>query len=201
MKRKPETIAFWQGRLPHWEVEGGRYFITIHLHGAIPAQGRERLRTIAADLAKERHHTPQWLTLQRTIFREMERWLDAAKWSPHLAAEPVARLVVDAIEHRQRRGDWQMFEYVVMPTHLHLFCELGAAGLKGTLEDFKRWTGHQAMKRLPGLAAKQFWQREWFDHWSRSDEEDERIVAYIRNNPVKAGLVTDDRQWPFRSQW
>ncbi len=79
MSRKPQTIAFWQGRLPHWEVEEGRYFITIHLHGAIPAQGRERLRTIAADLAKERRHTPQWLTLQRNIFREMERWLDAAK--------------------------------------------------------------------------------------------------------------------------
>ncbi len=93
-----------------------------------------------------------------------------------------------------------MFEYVVMPTHLHLFCELGTAGLKGTLEDFKRWTGHEAMQHLPGLDSEQFWQREWFDHWSRSDEEDERIVAYIRNNPVKAGLVADYRQWPFRSR-
>jgi hypothetical protein len=24
-----------------------------------------------------------------------------------------------------------------------------------------------------------FWQREGFDHWSRSDEEDQRIIEYI----------------------
>src|SRR5437588_608980 len=31
MLRNPETISFWHGRLPHWEVVGGRYFVTIHL--------------------------------------------------------------------------------------------------------------------------------------------------------------------------
>jgi hypothetical protein len=36
MIRKPETIDFWVGRLPHWEVVDGRYFVTIHLAGAIP---------------------------------------------------------------------------------------------------------------------------------------------------------------------
>jgi hypothetical protein len=44
-----------------------------------------------------------------------------------------------------------------------------------------------------------FWQREWFDHWSRSDDEDERTVVYIRNNPVKAGLVKSYQDWPYAS--
>jgi len=52
-----------------------------------------------------------------------------------------------------------------MPTHLHLFCQ--TAKLKETLEDFKRWTGHQAAKHL-NIDGKRLWQREWFDHWSRS---------------------------------
>ena len=34
-----------------------------------------------------------------------------------------------------------------------------------------------------------FWQDEWFDHWPRSDEQDERIMRYIQNNPITAGLV------------
>ena len=41
MSRKPETIAFWRGRLPHWEVAEGRYFVTIHLAGAMDASGSE----------------------------------------------------------------------------------------------------------------------------------------------------------------
>jgi REP element-mobilizing transposase RayT len=107
-------------------------------------------------------------------------------------------MVVEAIEHRHQRGDWQVFEYVVMPTHLHLFSEIGALGLKETLEDFKRWTGHQAAKIL-SQDAERFWQREWFDHWSRSDEQDEKIVNYIRNNPVKAGLVQNYSDWMYTS--
>jgi len=125
-------------------------------------------------------------------------------------------MVADAIEHRRQRGDWLVHEYVIMPTHVHLFCEIGSRGMKAVMEDFKRWTGHRAAELLQVGPARQagpdfdirsrpaggtyrFWQREWFDHWSRSDEEDERIMLYIRNNPVKAGLVRDYHDWPYGS--
>ena len=199
MTRKPKTTAFWMGRLPHWEVEDGRYFVTVHLAGAIPPQGRDRLRTISEQLKKvEQRNSPECLRLQRMIFGEMERWLDRAERITHLQRPEVAEMVVQAIEHREQRGDWHVFEYVVMPTHMHLFCELGCRGLKATLEDFKRWTGHRAAEVLR-LDGERFWQREWFDHWSRSDEEDEKIARYIRENPVKAHLVEQYIEWPYGS--
>jgi len=199
MLRKPKTIAFWSGRLPHWEVEDGRYFITIHLAGAIPAVGRNRLRTIAEQLRQiHDRHGDKWLQIQRMIFAEMEFRLDRAEWNPLLKHRDIAELMADAIDHRQRRGNWQMFEYVLMPTHIHLFCELAPYGMKVILEDFKRWTGHHTAKLL-GTKDRRFWQREWFDHWSRSDDEDERICAYIRNNPVKAGLTAVYSDWPHAS--
>jgi hypothetical protein len=115
MTRKPETIGFWTGRLPHWEVEDGRYFVTIHLAGAIPAAGRDRLRATAAQLCKsEQRNTPDWLRLQRMILAEMERWLDRAERTAHLAQPTVAEMLIEAIEHRQRAGDWDVFEYVIM---------------------------------------------------------------------------------------
>jgi REP element-mobilizing transposase RayT len=87
-----------------------------------------------------------------------------------------------------------------MPNHLHLFIRMKDGTKPGelvkTLTDFKQWTGRQACKRLPA-AGDRFWQREWFDHWSRSEEEDRRTVAYIRDNPVKAGLVADYRSWRY----
>jgi REP element-mobilizing transposase RayT len=196
--RKPKTTAFWVGRLPHWEVEEGRYFITIHLAGAIPEVGRQRLMQLAEQSRSIQHKdSPEWLSLQRTIFREMEKWLDRVEWNPKLKNPQVAEMVVEAIEHRCQRYDWQIYEYVIMPTHVHLFGEFGTE-LKETLEDFKRWTGHQAASIL-GENDLRFWQREWFDHWSRSDEQDDKIVQYIRNNPVKAGLVQNYTDWPYGS--
>src|SRR5262249_16192124 len=173
---------------------------TIHLAGAIPASGRQRLRSMAEQLRKTAHrNSPEWLRRQRIVFREMEKWLDRAQRVTHLQDASVAEMVVEAIETRHQRKDWCVFEYVVMPTHIHLFCEMGRKGLKGTLEDFKRWTGHRAAQILH-LDGKRFWQREWFDHWSRSDAEDEKIIRYIRDNPVKAGLAATSAAWPYSSQ-
>jgi REP element-mobilizing transposase RayT len=205
MARKPETIAFWRGRLPHWEVEDRRYFVTIHLAGAIPLHGQERIQSIASELEKlQRFNHERRLQIQRHIFAEMESWLDRASQVDHLRRVEIAEIVIEAIQFRENT-QWHMFEYVVMPSHLHLFFEVadvarvresGTGRLKGILEQFKRWTGHQAAK-LISVDGNRFWQDEWFDHWSRSDEEDERIIAYIRRNPEKAGLVKDYTEWPY----
>jgi putative transposase len=138
------------------------------------------------------------LRLQRLIFREIESWLDRAECVRHLHNAVVAEMVVEAIEHRAKQAVWRMFEFVVMPNHIHLFFELTGGRLKVTLEDFKEWTGRRA-GTLIQLHGQRFWQKEWFDHWSRSDEEDDRIAAYIRQNPVKAGLVEDYRQFRYSS--
>jgi hypothetical protein len=184
MNRKPKTIDFWCGRLPHWEVEDGRYFITIHLAGAIPTQGQLRLRQLSAEASRIDDRTaPEWLRVQRMIFQEMERWLDQAPVVALLGQPPIASMVCEAISERQKRKAWDVLEYVIMPTHIHLFCELGNRGMKWTLKDFKRWTGHQAVKTLGQGKASRFWQREWFDHWSRSDEEDEKIINACRAGP------------------
>jgi REP element-mobilizing transposase RayT len=198
MIRKPETIAFWYGRLPHWEVAEGRYFVTIHLAGAIPQQGQDRIHALAQECAKLPEHDAEGrLNLQRCIYAEMASWLDRTDFATDLQQPDVARMIRDSIAFRQGTT-WNMLEYVVMPSHLHLFFELLVEGLKNCLEQFKRWTGHQAT-RLLGRGGRRFWQDEWFDHWSRSDEEDEKIIQYICQNPVKAKLVKDYRDWPYGS--
>jgi putative transposase len=44
-----------------------------------------------------------------------------------------------------------------------------------------------------------FWQDESYDHCVRSDDELERIISYVEQNPVKAGLVRTAEQWAFSS--
>jgi REP element-mobilizing transposase RayT len=194
-----ETISFWWGHLPHWEIIGGRYLITIHLAGAIPPSGQERIKSQVERLrtAVASGQSGHWQRLR--LFAAMERWLDRAPQVRHLGAASVADAVCQAIEHRVAQGHWELFEYVVLPSHIHLFMRLSRARLKDSMEQFKTWTGGQAIRLLQGETVSPFWQKEWFDHWSRSLPEDDSIASYIRANPVKAGLVQDWRDWPWSS--
>jgi len=108
----------------------------------------------------------------------------------------VADVVTEAIHYRIKSNHWHVFEFVIMPNHIHMFLSVQQGTLKESIEDFKRWTGHQTAK-LIDLPNGRFWQDEWFDHWSRSDEQDERIIRYIRNNPVTAGLVQKYIEWKY----
>lgn len=104
---------------------------------------------------------------------------------------------MEAIRFRENDGRWIVHDFVLMPSHLHLFLRVPNRTLKESMEDFKRWTGHQASK-LVDLPDGRFWQDEWFDHWSRSDEQDERIIRYIQQNPVAAGLEKNASDWKWR---
>ena len=65
------------------------------------------------------------------------------------------------------------------------------------MHSLKSYTAHEANKLLHRTGT--FWQAESYDHWVRDDEELERIVNYIRANPVKAGLVDEHQDWFFCS--
>jgi len=104
MDRRPKTIHFWQGRLPHWEVEDGRYFVTIHLAGAISEPGRQRILTLANEFKQVQTIKPDaCLRRNRQIFSELEKWLDDATHVSHLTHPDVAEMVLEAIRHRDQR--------------------------------------------------------------------------------------------------
>jgi hypothetical protein len=54
--------------------------------------------------------------------------------------------------------------------------------------------------QLLGLSG-QFWQDESYDHVVRNDEELFRIIDYVENNPVKAGLVARREDWRWSSAY
>jgi REP element-mobilizing transposase RayT len=53
--------------------------------------------------------------------------------------------------------------------------------------------------RILGRTGETFWQAESYDHWVRDNSESERIVTYIENNPIKAGLVERPEEYPWSS--
>lgn len=71
------------------------------------------------------------------------------------------------------------------------------------------WTLSEVMQGLKSCSAREinrilnqsgtFWQDESFDHVIRDEAEYFRVVSYIENNPVKAGLCREATDWPFSS--
>ena len=82
-----------------------------------------------------------------------------------------------------------------MANHVHvpLLPEISPSRL---LKSLKGHTAREA-NRLLGRTGEPFWQRESYDHCVRDSAEFARIVAYIENNPVKAGLVQRAEEYPW----
>ena len=193
---RPETRAFWRSKLPHWDVLGRPIFLMLHVSGAIPRDAMRRIRADAADLCD--HRTTDYTRKLKLIFKNMEAWLDRVDHVDCLRSPDVAIMLREAIERRAADGAWRPLHWVAMPSHLHILYVGGRIGMKRLISDFKRWTGRQA-NALLARVGETFWQDEWFDHWSRSADETDRIAHYIHQNPVRAGLVSDGADWPYAS--
>lgn len=99
---------------------------------------------------------------------------------------------------------------VVLPDHLHALWTLPAGDARYAL----RWmmikrsftkhlldagflTPEAAARR--GLAERRVWQRRYWEHLVRDDEDFARHVHYIHFNPVKHGWVLRASDWPYSS--
>lgn len=185
------TTSFWRGRLPHWEVVDGSYFVTVRLAGTIPARIRKEMD---ATLSNVDHGS--YMPKVREYFRKLEASLhqDRDGKTAWLGEPEIAEIVVDGFAGYEQSGMWRIHSHAVMPNHVHWFFTPLSATMTQCVRRFKRLTARRANEAL-GRTGMRFWQVEWFDHWSRSPQQSDRIMHYIRQNPVKAGLVNRWEDW------
>ncbi|MEJ2101090.1 MAG: transposase [Desulfobacterales bacterium] len=84
---------------------------------------------------------------------------------------------------------------VIMPDHLHFVAALQQNSLERLMHSLKSYTA----KKINALLHKQgaFWQPQYHDHALRKDEALNEVVLYTLNNPVRAGLVENFRDYPY----
>ncbi|MCD6520061.1 MAG: transposase [Anaerolineae bacterium] len=208
--------TFYRRKLPHWIPPGAVFFITFRLARSLPVhilqqlkKEREREREALHRRLRGRQLKRELYTLEKRFFGHFDAWLDRClEGSPRwLADERIARIVAEAI-HQLDGERYTLIAYCIMPNHVHLLIDTvgytiepghrGATSsypLTDTLKRLKGRTAHHCNQALGRRGA--FWQHESYDHVVRNAEECERIVAYILNNPVKAGLVSEWEDWPF----
>jgi putative transposase len=88
-----------------------------------------------------------------------------------------------------KQENWHLLVLLLMPDHLHALVSVGGDKLLSDLiQKFKR-----ATTKFAGVR----WQRNYFDHRLRNDESLVGKAEYIRQNPVRAGLISNADDWPY----
>lgn len=83
-----------------------------------------------------------------------------------------------------------------MPNHVHVLLN-PSLELSRVVSGIRVGSAKEA-NRLMGRTGA-FWNRDYFDRWIRGSVQEKRVVRYIENNPVQAGLCTEVADWPFSS--
>ncbi|MBT3194021.1 MAG: hypothetical protein HN341_15875 [Verrucomicrobia bacterium] len=98
------------------------------------------------------------------------------------------------------RNGWYVGDYVLMPEHVHFFARAcsGADRMGRWVSMWKSVSSRALMKREEVSAP--VWQSDYFDRYLRSGESYGEKWLYVEQNPVRAGLVTDAEQWPYRGR-
>jgi REP element-mobilizing transposase RayT len=110
--------------------------------------------------------------------------------------EPEARdIVLRSCLHDHNKKYW-LHCVVVMPDHAHfLLTTFEGVFLTRVMADTKSASAHLINRALHRSGP--VWQIESFDHILRSEEKIVEKANYILNNPVRAGLVKNARDWPW----
>jgi REP element-mobilizing transposase RayT len=123
----------------------------------------------------------------------IEKYLDAGTGSCHLATPAVTQRVVRALKHFEH-DRYVLYAWCVMPNHVHVvFQSLAGYELAGIMHGWKSYTAKEANRLLRRSGV--FWQREYYDHLVRNEAHFSRVVRYVVENPLNAGL----RNWPWVS--
>lgn len=113
--------------------------------------------------------------------------------SQWLASDEVHQLLVDVWKQSTQ---WLVGKYVVMPDHIHLFA--WATDNSGDYENWVRYWKSQFSKAHQNKSHR--WQPDHWDVRLRTPKSYEEKWNYIRENPVRHGLVNDSADWRFQGE-
>ena len=207
---------FYRRHLPHWQPLGAVFFITFRLKGSVPYEvieelqeekNREKIET--GKLPLGRRGKQNYLD-EDIYFGRLDNFLDQTQFGPRwLSQSEIAQIVKEALIYRNENV-FDLYAFCIMSNHVHVVFEplerksdyqsdlqtqSNVLPLHKIMQSLKRYTARKANIALGREGA--FWQGESYDHVIRDNDEFLRIIHYVMENPVKAGLVSQWDQW----QW
>jgi len=207
---------FYRRHLPHWQPRGAVFFVTFRLKNSLPIEvikslkeEREHTKAILEGFPESEREGRNYLE-ERRYFGRWDSYLDKAEFGPRWLAQPEIAIIVKEALHYRHGKVFDLHAFCIMSNHVHVVFEplsrsewhsdqskadwqSALPDLPKIMQSLKRHTARQANIILDRQDA--FWQDESYDHVIRDNEEYIRIVNYVLENPVKAGLVSEWSQW------
>ena len=114
---------------------------------------------------------------------------------PHFIDWPAGRCVVHALRAAERVNATRTLAFCLMPDHLHWLLQLGNEPLSRVVGTMKGRAARAFCQANPGTS--HLWQRGFYDHALRAEEDLVDVARYIIANPLRAGLVKRVGDYPL----
>ena len=199
-----EEKEFYRRHLPHIQPKGGLFFVTYTLYGSIPKDKllniREEYETLKHKEKKNYEEEKQLAIMaQRKYIQNLDAILSGSVSGPHyMKDDRVANIVSESL-HFWDNKSIELYCYTIMSNHVHVVFRLlnnteteNEKQLNEIMHSIKRYSAWKANKLLNRQG--QFWMSESFDYLIRDKDELKRIIEYILDNPIKAGLCNERKE-------
>jgi putative transposase len=93
---------------------------------------------------------------------------------------------------------WLVGRYTILPDHIHLFCAPNTCPMESLTLWVKYWKGMIA--KTTGAGAHSLWEKDFWDVQLRRGDSYAAKWEYVRNNPVRHGLVARAEDWPYQGE-
>jgi len=133
------------------------------------------------------HTPPPWVSSAEVFFITIN---SHPRGTNQLANQVNGYKIKESAKHYHLHQKWYCRLLVIMPDHLHVLASFPVdVNLKTFVGSWKRYLAKN--NRIQ-------WQRDFFDHRIRNDENLDEKSEYIRQNPIRAGLVTKYEDWRWK---
>ena len=148
--------------------------------------------------------------------------LTVAGWIDVFTRQRYNDEVIKNLAYCMNHKGLEVFEYVIMPSHIHLIARCLNGNLSDVLRDFKSYTAKSILKMIeeePGESRRE-WLLHMFKYYAKFQQQNanymfwektnhpielswglilQQKIEYIHHNPVKAGYVVDPTAWYYSS--
>ncbi len=193
---------FYRRRLPHIQPPGEIFFVTFRLAGSLPDhvirqlfEWRDQIMAQARKASRKAERKKLLAELNWKYWGHFDETLNKALNGPTWLVLPhVAELVAEALHYRDGTA-YDLLAYCIMSNHVHLIIAIqrNDTSLNEILQSLKAFTARRCNRQLARDGA--FWHHESYDHIIRGGQELDRVVGYVINNPVDAGLCKTWKEW------
>jgi len=106
-----------------------------------------------------------------------------------------------AINKVKKKRPFFLNAIVILPDHLHCLWRLPDSDVDYSTRWrlIKRYFSIEMNTNVNQRGEKEVWQRRFWEHTIRNEEDWKKHMDYIHYNPVKHGLVAAAKDWPHTS--